>query len=74
MARTILLANSSADSTKAIEFLDEHEVSYELLKADVFWAEIDWPIPTLFHLGEAWKGIEEITDVVLIISTKDDPN
>lgn len=71
---TILLANSNADSTKAIELLDEHKVDYELLKADDFWMEVNWPVPTLFHAGEAWKGIEEITEVVLIISTKDDPN
>ena len=72
--RTILLIDNSADSEKAADLLTFSKITFEILKADAFWKEIDFPVPSLFREGEIWKGLENIKVLVEIINELTGPN
>lgn len=72
--RTILLMDSSPDSQKAADLLTMARVPYEILKADKFWREIEWPIPSLFLKGDTWRGLEEIEVVIGVLNEPEGPN
>jgi hypothetical protein len=63
--RTILLTDGGQISEEAEKLLTENNIPYEILPREAIWEEIEFPIPTLFHMGrKAYKGLEEIRDAL----------